>query len=291
MGAPNIAPKHKKLKIIIPVVVIPLFVGGVVFSYIRDFGPIGHALHSLVDMVKSTSLVANLDDDTTPLESDEASAAPGSDTSKKSSRSKPVTNTAPSRSSSKPKSRPPSSPTRTPSFNPSPTPAPGPRAPNCAVNPAHRNLQDQAEAIQKDAWRRTIPYKVSIYYETRNVPANIKALMESAANQWNKSPCLDLHVVKRCPSNVNCVTSKMGGTPPKKTNLGRTGVATRGGYIVRAEITYYDGYRENTISHEMGHSLGLMHRRSPQALLHPTPSATVPDAIDFKNLLVLYGSK
>lgn len=287
-------PKNKKRKVIITLLIIILLSGGLIFVYARDIGPIGHGLRSLADKLRGTSLVANLDDPSI-FEPNKSTNKPATDPSKTPSETPSPSKPTPSPKQSNPKvvtvpSTTPS-PTTKPNPQPDPGPAPGPPGPNCVKDPAHPNLQDQAETAMKVSWRRTPPNKVSVYYETKNVPANIKTLMQSAATQWNKSACVDLHVVDSCPSNVNCVISKMGGAPPEELTAGDTTLQVSGSTIVGATITYFNGYKNSTVAHEMGHALGLLgHRATPNTLLYHESANVPPDNIDFQNLLVLYGS-
>ena len=52
--------------------------------------------------------------------------------------------------------------------------------------------------------------------------------------------------------------------------------------------------RQGTVTHEVGHSLGLKHRATRYKMLYNTNEeqrATTPDSIDFSNIAILYGAR
>jgi hypothetical protein len=110
---------------------------------------------------------------------------------------------------------------------------------------------------------------------------------------WNESPCLDTKLVQTCQPKTNCVTVSVA---PESAD-GNFDAVESGGFTVRGHIDYSssltDGARTNVAIHEMGHAVGLAHRKTEHVLMNGDTYDDVfnPDQIDFENLLVLYGSQ
>ncbi|MGQ0506801.1 MAG: hypothetical protein ACT4TC_15935 [Myxococcaceae bacterium] len=196
-------------------------------------------------------------------------------------------------------SMPGTNPPPTPSPTPSPTTVPdaGPTLPNVAdcVAASGAALQDQDFDDDQLPWRRTAGTKVVIYFETRNVTPEYIPDMQKGAENWNKSPCLDVRLIGTCLTGTNCVTF----TAPNPNTDGdgnfdaiETGGFTRGGHIdVLNGLSV--GERLNVVVHEMGHAVGLRHRLKARVLMNPDTYSDVfvSDPVDYQNLLVLYGNQ
>jgi hypothetical protein len=173
------------------------------------------------------------------------------------------------------------------------TSIPPPSPSGACVAPAGLELQDQDLTDEQKPWQRRGAERVVIFFETKKVSAEFLEYMKKGVENWNRSPCLDTRLVDTCPANANCVTV----TAPESTadddgNFDEIekGDFTIGGHIeVASNLT--KGERQNVMIHEMGHAVGLRHRKTPHVLMNGETYDDVfaSDAIDYQNLLVLYG--
>lgn len=142
-------------------------------------------------------------------------------------------------------------------------------------------------------WRRNGAPKVVITFETRNLGADWVAELQKGAAAWNRSACLDVRLVEACQAGTNCVTVSVGdGEDDGNFDAVESDGFTTGGHIdLLATLT--GGERTNVVIHEMGHAVGLAHRRTEGVLMNGDTYDNVfdPDDVDFQNLLVLYGGQ
>jgi hypothetical protein len=172
---------------------------------------------------------------------------------------------------------------------------PGATAGSC-VAPAGAALQDQDPSDHQAPWERHGAAKVAITFEIKNVTPDWIAEMEKGVAAWNRSPCLDIKLVKTCQPNRNCVTV---GVAPESVidGDGNFDAVESRGFTVGGHIDYSgsltDGEKTNVVIHEMGHAVGLAHRETEDVLMNEGTYEDIfdPDPIDYQNLLVLYGNQ
>jgi hypothetical protein len=157
-------------------------------------------------------------------------------------------------------------------------------------------LQDQDSSDHQLPWKRNGTDKVVIAFETKNVPADWIAEMQKGVAAWNRSPCLDVKLVQTCQSNKNCVTVSVAPEDIVGAD-GNFDAVESGGFTVGGHIDYSsdltDGAKTNVAIHEMGHAVGLAHRKTEDVLMNEDTYDDVfdPDLTDYQNLLVLYGNQ
>ncbi len=147
-------------------------------------------------------------------------------------------------------------------------------------------------------WERHDADKVAVYFESQNVSAEYRDYLDQGAAAWNRSPCLDIHVVDECPAGANCVT--VGLTRGDDADGNFDAVEDRG-FTVGGHIDLFyeeldrlgSGAKLNVTIHEMGHAVGLRHRDTERVLMNGDTYTDIfdPDDTDFHNLRVLYGSQ
>lgn len=158
-------------------------------------------------------------------------------------------------------------------------------------------LIDADPSDEQKPWKRTPgQQKTTIYEVAQKVTPEFKTDMQYGATQWSKSPCLDVKVVDSCPAGGNCY---MWSAPDAacgddgNTNAVENGNFTVSGGTVCVITGKTAPENKNITVHEMGHTVGLVHRLTPHVLMNTETYADVfdPDATDFKNILFLYGSQ
>lgn len=155
-------------------------------------------------------------------------------------------------------------------------------------------MQDQDPDDRQVPWKRNGARKVVINFKTRGVPADWVVDLQRGVAAWNQSPCLDIKLVDACAPASNCVTVTVGDADGDDGNFDaiESDGFTTGGHIDLSDALS-GGERTNVTIHEMGHAVGLAHRRTERVLMNGDTYDDVfdPDATDLENLLVLYGAQ
>lgn len=178
--------------------------------------------------------------------------------------------------------------------------ASGAQSTECIADPDAELKDIDEDDSPESPWPHTPGQETVVYFETGELTSRYAGFVEKAAAEWSRSPCIDARAVDECPSRSNCSTIELkqdegdGETDGESTSRDRNGVRQSN------ELTFYTGLLDKTsdngalatVTHEMGHALGLVHRLDKDDLMNAyTDDDTdpVPDEVDFHNLLVLYG--
>lgn len=149
-------------------------------------------------------------------------------------------------------------------------------------------------------WPHTPGERVVVHFAVGGLPARYTGLVGQAAAIWSRSPCVEPAVVDACPPGSNCSTIVARERAEDDDTDGESKSDDRGSVRRSNTITLYTGLLDDasdngaraTIVHEMGHTFGLVHRLDPDSVMNAeTDDSTdsVPDAIDFANLVAIYG--
>jgi hypothetical protein len=164
----------------------------------------------------------------------------------------------------------------------------------------------QQDADPKDSpetpWKREPGQPVTVYYENGGVSDRYWNAVVKAAEIWSESPLIRAMAVAKCPSGGNCVgvvQKKRAASQPRTDGefSGDDGKKFRKGGTITLYSKLLDKTTDNgalaTIVHEMGHSLGLVHRKNPDDVMNSVTNDNTnphPDQIDFQNLIAIYGA-
>jgi hypothetical protein len=172
--------------------------------------------------------------------------------------------------------------------------------PECSA-PADADMEDiDPEDSPVQPWQNPAETELAVEFDTGRLSERYSGLVSEAATVWSKSPCLHAVAVQICSSGANCVAmveddSRSGDTDGEMRWEGT------GAYMESATSTLYtrplDRATDNgalaTIVHEMGHALGLAHRIERHDVMNSVTGNNtnpVPDAVDFSNLVAIYGA-
>lgn len=171
----------------------------------------------------------------------------------------------------------------------------------CTVDPKHKKLQDLYSNEKPVPWKRNGAKQVVIYFESSKVTSRYKTAMVKAAKTWSRSSCVELKVVSKCPVKVRCVPATLKTNSPKPNTVGMFFGMYQDGYLISGRLEFYtkrlasvtDRQITNVAIHEMGHALGLTHRKAKGTLMSKVsgPNLINPSAVELQNLRVLYGSQ
>jgi hypothetical protein len=142
--------------------------------------------------------------------------------------------------------------------------------------------------------------EVTVYFETGELPARYVQMVETGARTWSRSPCIKALAVDRCPGGTNCTKVLVEERGDDRDTDGESAGVQRDRVRVANTITLYtellDDTADNgalaTVSHEMGHALGLVHHNEITSVMNAETdddTSPIPDGTDFANLRVIYG--
>ena len=172
---------------------------------------------------------------------------------------------------------------------------------DCALLRGGGQQDMDPEDTPEKPWPRADGAEVTVYFETTGLSARYEGLVQDATNIWSASPCIEALAVAECKDDVNCVSVKEKSSSNNRGTdgefRGRDGGNSRSGGTITLYTRPLDRASDNgalaTVVHEMGHALGLVHRRDRDSVMNETTNDktnAVPDAIDFTNLAVIYGA-
>jgi len=175
-----------------------------------------------------------------------------------------------------------------------------PDAGACVAPPGAEQRDLDPDDSSEAPWPHVAGERVVVHVAVGGLPARYAALVVQAAGIWSRSPCVELVVGAACPAGSHCSTVVARDRGNYDDTDAESDSDDRAGVRRANTISLYRGLldRESdngvlaTIVHEMGHTLGLVHRRDPGSVMNEeTDDSTdpVPDATDLANLAVLYG--
>lgn len=172
----------------------------------------------------------------------------------------------------------------------------------CAVQGSAGQQDVDPKDSPEKPWQRSPGNKVTVNFETVAISDRYRDLVRKAAEIWSKSPCITAVAVNTCPPDTNCVNLREKFASRDRGIDGEFSGTGRGTYRGGGTITLYTGLLDRasdngalaTIVHEMGHALGLVHRKDRNSVMNSITNDNtnpVPDDIDFANLLAIYGTQ
>jgi hypothetical protein len=177
---------------------------------------------------------------------------------------------------------------------------PAPDGHACVAAPGGEQRDADPDDSPEAPWPHVRGERVLVDFAVGGLPARYAGLVDRAAALWARSPCVEPVVVDACRAGSRCSTivareqGRDDHTDAESESDDRRGV--RRSNIIILYTALLDRESDNgalaTIVHEMGHTFGLVHRKDGDSVMNAeTDDSTnpVPDAVDFANLVVLYG--
>jgi hypothetical protein len=165
-------------------------------------------------------------------------------------------------------------------------------AARCVAPAGMTGLIDQDTSDSQRPWRRPPGSKVQINFVVdKSITPEWRADLEHGAEAWSKSPCLDTRIVDSCPSGGNCVSVSSLDSMDADGNFD---AVEKDGFTTGGKITLLNklnkNQRRNVAVHEMGHAVGLVHRKTAHVMMNEDTFDDIfdPDPTDYKNLLFSY---
>jgi hypothetical protein len=153
-----------------------------------------------------------------------------------------------------------------------------------------------ATALAQPHWRQGEESQVTVYVERTQVGATNWSSIERAGAEWSRSRRIEVVFVKRCPSSYDCVKVYQGRWSRSMagwTTLNydpKTNTAWYGSLHLNTRYLTSAAARRKTACHELGHVLGLEHRRTGTTCMRDGFDTMYghPDAADYAHLRRIY---
>lgn len=185
-------------------------------------------------------------------------------------------------------------------------PAGGPHPPPpsaglaCVAEPGTPQRDVDPDDAPEHAWRHVPGGEVTVYFATAGLPRRYADMVATGARLWSLSPCIEALAVESCPAGTNCTIVRVKERSDDRDTDGETSSVDRDRVRLSSRITLYtallDKSSDNgalaTVVHEMGHALGLVHRKQPGTVMNATTddhTDPTPDETDYANLRAIYG--
>jgi hypothetical protein len=152
------------------------------------------------------------------------------------------------------------------------------------------------QALAQARWYRGSGTEVTVYVERTRVGATNWSAVKRAGVRWAYSGRIRIVFVDRCPSRWYCVKVYDGRWATNKAGWATlnsdpgTNYAWYGSLHLNNRYLAGSATRRKTACHELGHALGLGHRRTGRTCMRDgfTTMYGYPDATDYANLRALY---
>ncbi|MGH3428664.1 MAG: matrixin family metalloprotease, partial [Mycobacteriales bacterium] len=173
---------------------------------------------------------------------------------------------------------------------------------SCVAEPGAQQQDVLVDGKPRVPWAHMPGQKTKVYFQTSALPERYAAAAKKAVEVWSQSPCLEAIAVNECPADSHCTIMKTEQKSSKPSDDGSTEWTDDGHVRTGSTITLYTGILDDTTDngllgttiHEMGHAFGLLHRKSASSIMAPSSNDShdpIPDAIDFANIVALYGQE
>jgi hypothetical protein len=158
--------------------------------------------------------------------------------------------------------------------------------------------EDSPEAL----WPHTPGTETVVYFTVGGLAPRYARAVRTGAQAWSRNPCVDARVADACPAGAHCSTVREARESGDEDTDGESEVDDVRGVRRGDTITLYTGLLDAasdngvqaTVTHEMGHALGLVHRRDTDSVMNAETDDDTdpePDEVDHANLIVLYGAR
>lgn len=172
----------------------------------------------------------------------------------------------------------------------------------CTAQPGAAEQDVDTDDSAEYPWARVPGQPATVYFETGALPERYARFVEQGAAAWSRGPCVKAVAVGRCPAGIGCTTVRTAaGKGDDGETDGDSEGTQAGGVRVANAIRLYPAVLDEssdagqlvTVTHEMGHALGLRHREQSGTLMNASTdddTPTEPDDVDYGNLLAIYGT-